>query len=717
MPVGTRGADTPRTIMELTREIFGNIPESSTILFYILGGVACAIAAYSFWLRYRLWKLGRPAALPGPRQALSAFFREVLGQRRVVRRRFAGWAHFFLFWGFLILFIGTCLLMLEHVVVMISKSLSFHRGLYYAIYEATLDTAGIALLVGCVLLAYRRWKRPPSLGHNWRDWAILASLFILGVTGYVIEALRLLWAKTPMPGISYVGYGIALLIGNGHSDAALRSAHFWLWWFHGILALIVVAAFPYLRLFHAIAGTLNITAEPTKLGTMRPISLEEVEQTGKVGVGNITDFTQGFLLQTHACMECSRCQDACPAYASGKPLTPRGVIQDIRGLLETVGPEMARKGRPADGEEISVDGPQLHGDTITAEVLWACTSCSACAEVCPVRIDPLGMILDMRRFLVAEGQLSGTAATALRRMENSNNPWGLPAEQRMEWAEGLDVPTVRQRPDFEILYWVGCAAAYDRRVRRVARAFVRLMQAADVRFAVLGTEERCTGDSARRIGEEFIFQGLATANVETLDRYKVKKIVTHCPHCLNALSRDFPQFGGHYEVVHHSQFLAELIRQGRLSIPNGDKPADGRDPRRITLHDPCYLARVHEVVDAPRDVLRNALADGDTMVEMKRCGRNTFCCGAGGGRMWFEEAPNQRVGNVRAAEALATGANTVGVGCPFCMTMMTDSMAQASPDTRVLDIAELLAERLPQPVAVHEVSHSQTDSDRKDQSP
>jgi Fe-S oxidoreductase/nitrate reductase gamma subunit len=691
--------------MELTREVFGNIPTLSKILFYLLGAVACGIFAYGMYRHVRLWRIGRRGLRRPGRERIVGFFREVFGQRRVVRRPLAGWAHFGLFWGFLILFIGTLLLMGEHVAVMISRALSFHRGLYYAVYEVVLDTAGIALLVACVVLAYRRWKRPPSLGHNWGDWVILASLFVIGVTGYVIEGLRILWAGTPLPGLSYVGYGIALLIGNDVPEATLRNVHYWLWWLHGLMALALVAAFPYTRLFHSIAGTLNIAAEPVRLGTMRPVSLEEVEQTGRVGAGSVTDLTQGSLLQLDACMECSRCQDACPAYASGKPLSPRAVVQDVKGLLRTVGPALAKKGPPADAEETPIEGPQLHGDTIPAETLWACTSCSACVEVCPVRIDPLGMILDMRRFLVAEGQLSGTPATSLRRMENSGNPWGLPADQRMEWAEGLDVPTVRERPDFEILYWVGCAAAYDRRVRKVARAFVRLMNAAGVRFAVLGTEERCTGDSARRIGEEFTFQELATTNIETLNRYKVRKIVTHCPHCLNALKQDFPQFGGDYDVVHHSQLLAELLRQGRLPLA-ADGAANGKPHKRVTMHDPCYLARVHEVVAAPREVLRSGLANGDSLVEMPRSGRNTFCCGAGGGRMWLEEAPNQRVGNLRAQEALGTGADTVCVGCPFCMTMMTDSMAQAGAEARVLDIAELLAERLPEASAVQETSQA-----------
>jgi Fe-S oxidoreductase len=299
----------------------------------------------------------------------------------------------------------------------------------------------------------------------------------------------------------------------------------------------------------------------------------------------------------------------------------------------------------------------------------------------------------MRRNRVGEGALSGTAATALRRMQSSGNPWGLPAAERANWAEGLNVPTAKENPTFEVLYWVGCAGSYDRRAQRVARAFVKLLKHAKVNFAILGREEKCTGESARRLGDEFLFQELAQANIATLDRYKVRKIVTHCPHCLNSLLKDYPQFGGSYEVIHHSQFLERLMAEGRLKL-DGAASQNGA----VTYHDPCYLARVNRIYDAPRALLTSTNgATAEAPIELREMARNrekTFCCGAGGGRMWMEEDPKKRVSTVRATEALATGAKTVAVGCPFCLTMMTDGVAAQTDAARVLDIAEILAERL-----------------------
>jgi len=419
-------------------------------------------------------------------------------------------------------------------------------------------------------------------------------------------------------------------------------------------------------------------------------------------------------------MECGRCQEACPAFASQKPLSPRQVIQDLKELLKTAGPLLvaSQRGNGDNPDDLQPETPQLHDATIQAETLWACTTCSACVNVCPVRIDPAGLILDMRRYLVGEGGLRGPPATSLRRMENLGNPWGLPPEERMDWAEGIDVPTVKDRPDFEILYWVGCAAAYDRRTRRVARAMVQLLEAAGVNYAVLGNEERCTGESARRIGDEFVFQKLARSNIQTLNKYGVQKILTHCPHCLNSLKRDYRQFGGHYEVFHHSEYLADLLAQGRLPIVEPTAPNEnGKGSKRMTLHDPCYLARIHGISQPPRTVLARAMSASDALVEMDRRRENTFCCGAGGGRMWFDEEPSQRVANLRVKEVLETGANTLAVCCPFCLNMLSDALAHEDPDARVLDMAELLAEKLPPLKASNASRRSQSEKNRKDQKP
>jgi Fe-S oxidoreductase len=361
-------------------------------------------------------------------------------------------------------------------------------------------------------------------------------------------------------------------------------------------------------------------------------------------------------------------------------------VQDLVGLMNTNGTR-----------------PNLHGDTIAAETLWSCTTCGACADVCPLGISPMRMITDMRRNLIGEGALRGSPAVALQKTDRAGNPWGLSPADRFAWAAGLDVPLAGEHADFEVLYWVGCAAAYDRRVQKVACSFVRLLQAAKVNFAVLGPEERCTGESARRMGDELLFQQLAAANVETLGRRGVRRIVAHCPHCVNSLRNDYPQSGGNYEVLHHSQLLAELIEQGRLgkrkyeARMTNDESSDSSSVIRqssLTYHDPCYLARANGVTEPPRAVLAAAASPGDQLhiLELPRNRCQTSCCGGGGGRMWFDDSPAQRVGQGRVREIAESGADTVAVSCPFCLIMLGDGLAATKPEVRVRDIAEVLAD-------------------------
>jgi Fe-S oxidoreductase len=421
--------------------------------------------------------------------------------------------------------------------------------------------------------------------------------------------------------------------------------------------------------------------------------MEEVEKSERIGVSAIEHFDRQQLLSLDACMECGRCEEACPAFATEKPLSPKKVVQDLKVLMGLNLTPFVSRSTKGDAAPATATNRALHDETIQIETLWSCTTCNACAQVCPVRIDPVTLLTDMRRNRVGEGALSGTAATALRRMQSSGNPWGLPAAERANWTEDIGAPTVEENPQFELLYWIGCAGSYDRRAQRVARAMVKLLKHAKVNFAILGREEKCTGESARRLGDEFLFQELARANIATLAKYNVKRIVTHCPHCLNSLLKDYSQFGGSYEVIHHTQLLEQLLAEGRLKVNGAPSAGD-----TITYHDPCYLARVNGVHDAPRGVLKALSTEtASPPVELREMPRNrekTFCCGAGGGRMWMEEDPKKRVCSVRAKEALDTGAKTVAVGCPFCLTMMTDGVASRTDSARVLDVAEILAERL-----------------------
>ena len=652
----------------LSREIFGNLDGGSRAVFYLLAFVSCAVFLWGIWRRVRLWRRGRPDNESiNWRRACHNIRTRVLAQRslRGSRPR-ASCAHRMLFWGFLALLIGTILVGIEHYgAAMAGKeavSPLFHKGLYYVIYEITMEIFGLLLVGGAAWFVGRRFRADSSMEHRAADWLVIFSLVVLGVTGYLIEGLRIIRENTPLPGISFVGYGCSKVFAFGGVDQSnVSSIHFGLWWFHSIVAFGFIAALPFCRLAHAVAGVLSLAASPRPLGHMEPVTMAEVEETGEVGVGRLEQFERRDLLRLDACVSCGRCEDLCPAHEAGKPLSPRDLVQDLRGYMEAVSPGA------------------LHGETIGAETLWACTTCNSCADICPLGVRPVDYITDLRRHLISEGELRGAPAMSLQKMQRAGNPWGLPAQDRLAWADGLKVPTVQDNPGFDVLYWVGCSAAYDRRVMKVARAVAQLLQRAQVSFAVLGPEERCSGESARRMGDEFLFQELATANIHTFGKYGVKKIITHCPHCLNSLRQDYPQFDGHYEVMHHTQFLGELVAAGKL------KAAAGMNGT-VTYHDPCYLARVNDIAEAPRQLLPAS------MNEMPRHGCHAGCCGAGGGRMWFDDPVQERIGTNRITEALDTGAKTVAVSCPFCLTMMSDGLAAKDAGVQVCDIAELMAE-------------------------
>jgi Fe-S oxidoreductase/nitrate reductase gamma subunit len=663
----------------LTREIFGNIPRAAQAVFYVVAAIAVGLWLYGIVRRVRLWQKGtRKGARINSRLAIRRIVRDVLLQRRVWGRGLASVAHLLLFSGFIVLTIGTTLICIEHVLAdLLGRGPGdpvFHKGLYFAVFEVVMDTFGVAFLAGCCMFLVRRVRGVGSFARGPTDVAILVLLIAIGVSGYLIEGLRIIREDTPMPGLSPVGYACAVAFtGAGVSPESASPIHFALWWTHAAMALGFIAVVPYTRMMHSIAGAVNLAIRDHSLGTMELVSIEEVEATGQIGVAKLADFSYRQLIELDACVSCGRCEDSCPAFAVGKPLSPRTVVQDLVALMNT-------------GE---VDR-SVHGELIAAETLWACTTCTACADVCPLGISPMRMITDMRRHLIGEGALHGSPAQALQKTERAGNPWGMAASDRLAWAKGLNVPVASEHSNFDVLYWVGCAAAYDVRIQKVARSFVRLLQAAKVNFAVLGTEERCTGESARRMGDELLFQQLAEQNVEALTRRKVQRIVAHCPHCVNSLRNDYPQAGGNYQVLHHSELLNELIQQGRLPRMDSNRESNGV----TTYHDPCYLARAAGVTEVPRNVLA-ASANGSpnsSLVELPRNRRATSCCGAGGGRMWFDDGADGRVGQDRVQEIVATGAANVAVSCPFCLVMLNDGLAAKKPDVRVRDIAEMLAD-------------------------
>ncbi len=644
-------------INNATREVFGNIPPWMRVVFFIMIAASIAVLVRQVAARVWLWRKGQKGGFEHSwRVWIERLVVYAVAQKRVHRKSLGALLHLLLFSGFVVLTIGTTLLAIAY-----DGPYYFHHGWYYLIYELTMDVFGVAFIIGCLLAMYRRaFHRPATLGHNSRDWWLLGLLLSLGVTGFLVEALRMHYTQvqSDVAHWSIVGWLIDVTLLRGIDPGRAQTLHLGAWWLHAILVAAFFATIPVNRFLHVITGPLNIAARPERpMGTLVPLKMEEVEQTGRTGVHDLSDFNRQQLLSLDSCMECGRCEDACPATAAGKPLSPKAVVIDLRNLM-------------------SLGGDDVHR-TIHDETLWACTMCQACVQECPVLIGHVDLISDMRRDLIGEGKLSGPPAKALQQIGSQSNPYGRSNSERLAWAEGLEVPTAE---------WVGCAASFDPRAQKVARATVQLLKDGGVNFAVLGKEETCTGDPARRIGDEFLFQQRARTNVETLTRCKVKKIVTPCPHCYNTLKNEYPQFGGQYQVQHHSTLLAELLDAGRLSTG-----ASSGEP--ITLHDPCYLARVNGEVDATRAVIGTA-SDAQYR-EMPRCGKKTFCCGAGGGRMWFDEAPSQRVSVLRAKEALATGARTLATGCPFCLNMMTDGMAgtKGGENVNVLDIAEVLLSR------------------------
>jgi Fe-S oxidoreductase/nitrate reductase gamma subunit len=664
------------------RDTFWAIPGWSQALLY--AAVVATAVAFVLGLRQRLGPIlrGRPAPERLARwpERARRLAEDGLLQVRTFRRRYPGLAHGLTMWGFLLLFLGTTLVFLDH-----DFGLAFLRGRFYLGFELVLDLAGVGFLVGLALFTVRRYgPRPASLVHGAADGWILLLLFALGVGGFLLEAIRLAVVRPPWAAWSPVGQALAtLLVAAGLEPGTLRALYLPLWWAHAAMTFGMIALLPFSKLLHLLSAPANValrSLEPA--GQLPGLDLEASET---FGITTIEDLSWKSRLDLYACTECGRCQDACPAWATGKPLSPMRVILDLRQELRAT----ERPAFPwAAGAIPPPDERPLAGGVIAEDVLWACTTCGACQEVCPVHIEHIEKIVGMRRNLVLmESRFPAEVQLALQNFERNFNPWALGWEGRADWARDLGVPRLADGARPDVLFWVGCAGAFADRNKQVSRALVRILQAAGIDFAILGTEEKCTGDPARRIGNEYLFQMLARENVETLNRYGVRRIVTTCPHCFNTLKSEYPAFGGRYEVTHHSAFIAELLRQGRL------RPAKPLD-RRLVYHDSCYLSRHNGVIAEPRAVLAGVA--GLRLVEAPRAGSASFCCGAGGGRMFMEEKLGTRVNLERTEELLGTVPDVVATACPFCLTMLGDGLKAKAAAERVesLDLAEIVERAL-----------------------
>jgi Fe-S oxidoreductase len=646
--------------------------------------VAGGVFARRAYQLYRFVRLGQPSKrsddLP---KRMEREITVVLGQGKLLQRLGPGLMHAFIFWGFLVL-LTTIVEALGAVLQPTFAIPYIGRSGWLGL---TQDVFSVLVVMGVAMaLFFRKVQRPERFKGSHLEEADFILLMILGIilTLVLLNAARIALGINESPAAWTPLSNMLSPLFETMSRGTQRFFERLFLWAHILLILGFLAYIPYSKHLHIVVSAINVFFTSTKARgklTSLDLDLDKMEEEElHLGAATIEDLTWKEILDTYSCTECGRCQSVCPAWNTGKPLSPKLIVMNLRDHLFEKGPEILQaRARHRDYERVP-----LNPEVIEDEVVWDCTTCGACMQECPVNIEHIDHIVDMRRNLVmAESRFPQEAGLLLRNLESTSNPWGQDQSRRAAWAEGLGIEEIRDGPAPEYLYWVGCAGAFDDRAKRITQAVARVLRSADVPFAILGPRELCNGDPARRMGHEYLFQELARRNVETLNATKASKIIVNCPHCFNTLKNEYPDFGGHYEVVHHTELFAELIQQGRIQPREEVK-------RFLTYHDPCYLGRHNGVYREPRQVLDSI--PGLSTREMPRHRERGFCCGAGGARMWMEEHLGKRVNLERTEEAISTGADTLGVACPFCLIMLDDGAKAKGEAITVLDLAQVLAE-------------------------
>ena len=634
----------------------------------------------------RLLQLGKPKNRSdhlGKRlkYALGQVLAERCTLKNVSRGDYAGIGHMLLFYGFSLFLISYVFHIAEGIYEKLSPAI--FGVAFNNLFFLFLDIAGLIVIAVIIWAAIRRYIiKPDRLEPTLEAGIILMVVFSLMLLNYVVEGFRLLIETRPFADWSFVG----ITFSHFFVDLGLKeNSHifFWtFWWLH----ITVVFGFSiyvlYSKHLHILASHFNLFFHPTgPKGSLQPI--KGLEKAESLGVSRIAEFSWKQLLDLYACTECGRCTANCPASISGKPLKPRDIIHNLKVHLLTSGNDLLFK-KDQGVQNRTVEQPVMVGQVVTEDELWACTTCHACIEVCPVDIEHVERIVDFRRHLVMkEAKFPSEVKSLFRNLEIYGDTYGRGSSLRIDWAVGLPVKKAKEDSNSGILYWAGCEGSFHDRNKEVSRVIVKMIQEAGVSVGILGKEEGCCGDPARRVGNEYLFRELALRNIEILNRYGVKKIITYCPHCYNTLKNEYPQFGGHFNVMHYSVYLNELLRQGRLKVK---RPLEGR----VTFHDPCYLGRVNGIYDAPREILKCIPALESKEMNLSR--EKSFCCGGGGGRMWMHEHLGERINNVRTKEVIEAGVDWVATSCPYCLTMIEDGIKgrEMKEPVSVLDLAEIL---------------------------
>jgi len=695
---------------QISREIFWNMETpgafpTAQVLLYILalGAILFLIRGLlksGFFTRVKVMMKATGSEtdrLDNPGERFWHTIIDVFGHKKLLREPYQGTLHFLILWGFIILFLGAMLDFFQVDIIEPIWGVHFMEGNLYLGYSVITDLAGFMVLVGVLMAMARRYFfKPAWLDEKTEDMVTLWTILAIILTGFLLEGLRMaateLKAGDTMYEYAWYSFGGALF-GYPFRNASmegLRAAHMLTWWIHTFIVLGFIVYIGYSKLLHIFVTPVNIflrntSNNPAPIRVMPPEMFETAET---FGIHKLEEYSWKDLFDSEACVRCGRCVEVCPAFNTDKPLMPRDVIQNIRNYIE----QKAKFALDVDGNyrilsDEEYTGPALIGDAIDKDTIWACTTCMACVEACPCYIQQFPKLIELRRYLVMmESDFPAEVMDVFKGMENNSNPWSIGSHVRADWAKGHDIPLMSEKGGAEYLFYVGCAGAFDDLNKKVALSLAKIFKTAGLDFAILGTEEGCCGDSAKKIGNEYIYQALAMANIETFKAYNVKKIVTMCPHGYNTLKYDYKELGGNFEVYHYTEVLDKLIKEGKIKL---NQPIP--DLGTITYHDSCYLGRYNQVYDQPRNIIR-ALKSGN-LVEMQSHHKKSFCCGAGGGRMWMEEHLGSRINQKRTKEVEAAGAKTVCTACPFCYTMLSDGIKELelSEKLQAIDIAQLVA--------------------------